>query len=284
MAIRLMYITNNPQIAKIAEKTGVDRVFIDMEYIGKEKRQAGLDSVKSHHTIEDIRNVRKVINKSELLVRVNPIHEATTEYGDSYDEINAVIDAGADVLMLPMYKSVAEVEKFLRIVNGRAKTQLLTETPEAHRITLEVVQIPEVDEIHIGLNDLHLAYKKNFMFELLADGTVDEICKMIKTSNKKYGFGGIARIGYGLLPAEYIIREHYRLGSTCAILSRAFCNANKIDNTEEIEQLFAKELVRIRKAEVEASQMTAEEFLENHKEVRKIVNNIVAVERGLRKC
>lgn len=275
MSIRLMYITNNPQIAKIAEATGVDRVFIDMEYIGKEKRQAGLDSVKLHHTIEDIRNVRKVINKSELLVRVNPIHEATMEYSDSYDEINAAIDAGADVLMLPMYKSVAEVEKFLRLVNGRAKTQLLTETPEAHRITSEIIRIPEVDEIHIGLNDLHLAYKKKFMFELLADGTVDEICKIISNSKKKYGFGGIARIGYGLLPAEYIIKEHYRLGSTCAILSRAFCNANKINDLEEIEHLFAKELVRIRKAEVDASKMTDERLLDNHNAVRKIVDDIV---------
>lgn len=275
MSIRLMYITNNPQIAKIAEATGVDRVFIDLEYIGKEKRQAGLDSVKSYHTIEDIRSVRKVINKSELLVRVNPIHGATTEYGDSYDEINAAIDAGADVLMLPMYKSVAEVEKFLGIVNGRAKTQLLTETPEAHCITSEIIQIPEVDEIHIGLNDLHLAYKKKFMFELLADGTVDEICQIIRSGNKKYGFGGIARIGYGLLPAEYVIKEHYRLGSTCAILSRAFCNANKINDIEEIEHLFARELVRIRKVEVDASKMTDEELLDNHNAVKKIVDDIV---------
>lgn len=276
MSIRLMYITNKSQIAKIAEATGVDRVFIDMEYIGKEERQAGLDSVKLHHTIDDIKAIRKVLNKTELLVRVNPIHEATAEYSDSYDEINAAIDAGADLLMLPMYKSIEEVEEFLRIVNGRVKTQLLTETPEAHRLTTEIVKIPEVDEIHIGLNDLHLAYKKKFMFELLADGTVDEICQILGNSNKKYGFGGIARIGYGLLPAEYVIREHYRLGSTCAILSRAFCNADKMNNIEEIEQLFAKEILKIRKAENEAILMTKQELLENHNTVKRIVSEIVA--------
>lgn len=276
MPIRLMYITNNPQIAKIAEDTGVDRIFVDMEYIGKEERQAGLDSVKSHHTISDIKAVRKVLSKSELVVRVNPIHEATSSYGDSYEEISAAIDAGADVLMLPMYKSVAEVEKFLRIVDGRAKTQLLIETPEAQQITSKIIKIPEVDEIHIGLNDLHLAYKKKFMFELLADGTVDEICKILGSSDKKYGFGGIARIGYGLLPAEYVIREHYRLGSTCAILSRAFCNANKMNNIVEIEQLFAEEMVRIRKAEEEAANMTNQELLDNHRIVKQIVSEIVA--------
>ena len=51
MSLKLMYITNNPTVAKIAECTGVDRIFVDMEYIGKEKRQAGLDTVKSRHTI-----------------------------------------------------------------------------------------------------------------------------------------------------------------------------------------------------------------------------------------
>lgn len=276
MSIRLMYITNSPRIAKIAETTGVDRIFLDMEYIGKEERQAGLDSVKSHHTIFDIQAVRKVVNRAELLVRVNPIHEASSEYSDSYDEINAAIDSGADVLMLPMYKSVGEVEEFLKIVNGRVKTQLLMETPEAHHIMKEIVEIPEVDEIHIGLNDLHLAYKKKFMFELLADGTVDEICGIIKNTGKKYGFGGIARIGYGLLPAEYVIREHYRLGSTCAILSRAFCNVDKMNNIGEIEQLFAKEMVRIRKAEEEAARMSTQKLLENHNAVRQIVSEIVA--------
>lgn len=276
MSLKLMYITNKPEVALIADETGVDRIFIDMEYIGKEERQAGLDSVKSHHTISDIIAVKKNIKKAELLVRVNPIHQATSAYCSSYDEINAAIDAGADVVMLPMYRTLNDVEQFLSIVNGRARTQLLAETPDACGIMSRVVSIPEVDEIHIGLNDLHLAMHKRFMFELLADGTVDQICNQIKESNKQFGFGGIARIGYGLLPAEYVIREHYRLGSTCAILSRAFCNADKMNNVSEIEQLFATEMIRIRKAEEEAANMTNQELLDNHSIVKKIVSEIVA--------
>ena len=34
MPLNLMYITNRPEIARIAETAGVDRIFIDMEYIG----------------------------------------------------------------------------------------------------------------------------------------------------------------------------------------------------------------------------------------------------------
>ena len=276
MSLKLMYITNRPEVAEIADRTGVDRIFIDMEYIGKEKRQAGLDSVKSRHTIADIVSVRKVLKNAELLVRVNPIHKATSEHSGSREEINAAVDAGADVIMLPMYRTLDDVEEFLHIVDGRAKTQLLAETPDACSIMNQVAMIPEVDEIHLGLNDLHLAYHKKFMFELLADGTVDKICNVIKQTDKRFGFGGIARVGYGMLPAEYVIKEHYRIGSTCAILSRAFCNADKIKELSVISELFETEMVKIRETESLAENMSEEELNYNHEQVKKFVSQIIA--------
>lgn len=113
--LKLMYITNSPEIASIAQSAGADRIFIDMEYIGKEERQKGMDTVKNHHTVSDVKAVRKVLDRSQLLVRVNPIHE------NSEQEINTVINAGADIVMLPMWKSAGEVEKFADIVGDRAK-------------------------------------------------------------------------------------------------------------------------------------------------------------------
>ena len=53
--LNLMYITNRPEIAQIAESAGVDRIFVDLEYIGKADRQSGLDTVKSKHTLDDVR-------------------------------------------------------------------------------------------------------------------------------------------------------------------------------------------------------------------------------------
>lgn len=55
MGLKLMYITNNPEVAQIAERAGVDRIFVDMEYIGKSERQGGMDTVQSHHTLEDVK-------------------------------------------------------------------------------------------------------------------------------------------------------------------------------------------------------------------------------------
>lgn len=275
MPLKLMYITNRTEVAEIADGTGVDRIFIDLEYIGKEDRQQGLDTVKSHHTVSDILKIKKVLKNAELMVRVNPIHEKSLDLKGSDYEINSVIESGADLVMLPMYRSVAEIEKFLKIIDGRVETQLLAETPEACAIMKEAVSFPEVDEIHIGLNDLHLAYHKKFMFELLADGTVDKICNDIKKSGKPFGFGGIARIGYGILPAEYIIKEHYRIGSTRAILSRSFCNADKVKNAYEIKDIFEKEILKIRNMEKAVLNLSESELEENRLEVIRLTNEIV---------
>jgi 2-keto-3-deoxy-L-rhamnonate aldolase RhmA len=275
MALILLYITNNEDVAQIAQSAGVDRIFIDMEYIGKDLRQGGMDTVQNHHTIYDIVNIRKHLNKSKLLVRINPIHNKTFDYESTEDEINRTIDAGADIIMLPMYKTISDVERFLKVIDGRVRTLLLSETPEACQIMDDTLKIKEVDEIHIGLNDLHLALKKKFMFQLLADGTVDMLANKIKKSGKVFGFGGIARLGYGSLPAERIIIEHYRLGSKMAILSRSFCNVDKINELDIIQKIFAEEVTKIREAEEIFKTYTPEQFEENHRIVKDLVNQIV---------
>lgn len=271
--LKLMYITNRTDVAQVAQRVGVDRIFVDMEYIGKDARQKGLDTVKSHHTVNDVRNLRQVLQTSELLVRVNPIHEASPEYDSSEEEIDAVIDAGADIVMLPYFKTVAEVQRFLTAVGGRAKTMLLMETPEAAEAADEIVRIPGIDEIHIGINDMSLGYGMKFMFELLADGTVERLFGIIKAVGIPCGFGGIAALGKGLLPSEHVIREHYRLGSSFAILSRSFCNTNLIPEIERIEPIFREGVGAIREFETQCS-LHPELFEENRQTVIEKVNAI----------
>ena len=58
MSLKLMYITSQPEIAQIAESAGVDRIFVDLEYIGKSDRQGGMDTVQSRHTIDDVKKSR----------------------------------------------------------------------------------------------------------------------------------------------------------------------------------------------------------------------------------
>ena len=249
MALKLMYITKDPQVARIAEDAGVDRIFLDMEYIGKSKRQVRRNSLINHHTPEDVAIIRDTVSKADVLVRVNSIHEAGSGYGSSAEEIEAVIRAGAQFVMLPYFKTVDEVQQFLGMVDGKAKTVLLLETPEAVKDVDEILALPGIDEIHIGINDLCLGYHKSFLFEMLIDGTVEKLCTKIREKGIPYGFGGIARLGEGALPAEFIIREHYRLGSTMVILSRTFCDCSIIGDYTKIETIFREGVSSIRELE-----------------------------------
>ena len=251
MALKLMYITNDPKIAQIAENAGVDRIFIDMEYIGKSVRQGGMNTVQSHHTVEDVKQVRQAVSKAQVMVRVNPLHRRTEEYGSSKEEIDAVIEAGADLVMLPYFTSVREIEDFVLLVDGRAKVFPLVESKKSFELIDQILDVPGIDEIHVGINDLSLDLKKKFMFELLADGTLENLCHKFKNKGIPYGFGGIGRIGKGELPAENIIKEHYRLGSTCAILSRSFCNVNDYAELDEIKRVFNEGVQEIRNLEKE---------------------------------
>lgn len=275
MALKLQYITNRPEVAEIAEQSGVDRIFVDMEYIGKAERQHGMDSVKNHHSIKDISAVRKKISKSQLLVRVNPIHDEQADgYPSSETEIQQAINTGADIIMLPYYKTTKEVERFLSAVNDKALTMLLLETAEAAELIDETVLMDGIDEVHIGLNDLSISYKKKFMFELLADGTVERICRHLHWCGKPYGFGGLASLGRGLVPAELILKEHYRLDSTGVILSRSFCNVDKFLELSAIKEIFYRGIREIRILEQECEEHVRY-FTDNQTKLSIAVQNVV---------
>lgn len=271
-----MYITNQPDIAQTAQAAGVDRIFVDLEHVGKTDRQGGMDTVQSRHCIQDIKAIRQVIDKAELLVRCNPIHEATEEHLGSEAEINEIIACNPDIIMLPYFKTAEEVKTFLNLVNGRVKTMLLFETKAAVKQIADILALPGIDEVYIGLNDLSLSYGQKFMFQPLADGTVDELCRIFQQKGLPYGFGGIAAIGKGLIPAEYVIAEHYRLGSSCAILSRSFCDVTKLEDCEKIKTVFQEGIWQIRAIEEDYRKETDAFFEANHVEVCNRVQNVVA--------
>lgn len=268
-----MYITNDTEVALIAEKYGVERIWVDLEVLGKDIRQFTYNSVKSRHSVSDIAKIKSKMTKSKVLVRVNPWHTFPFEgYDDSANEINAVIEAGADLVMLPMWNTVEEVKKFLNVVNGRVKTVLLLETKEAEACLDELIAMYKegsckFDELYIGLNDLHISYGLDFMFELLSNGTVERICNKIRNIDVPYGFGGIAKIGDGAIPAEKILLEHYRLGSERVILSRTFCDNSVIDDIDEIDRVFKYNMRRIKDYEDKAAAYSFDMLLENKNEL-----------------
>ncbi len=257
--LKLLFITNRTDIALTAERAGVDRIWIDLETLGKEIRQKNINSVKSKHSINDIKTIAPLLTKSDLVVRVNPWNNGSEK------EINEVIEAGADIIMLPYWKSVIEVDNFIRCVNFRCKTMLLLETKDAVECLESALKIQGIDEIHIGLNDLKLSYGYNDMFEPYANGMLDDITSLIKERNIPFGIGGIGRFGLGLVPSpEDIISEHYRLGSSSVILSRTFCDVEKLCDTQNVENVLKNNIDILREREKVSEAFSDKEFQEIH--------------------
>ncbi|WP_022819000.1 aldolase/citrate lyase family protein [Fusobacterium russii] len=257
--MKLLYISNNTEEVKKIDKIGIDFIFVDLEINGKKERQGHLDTFISNHSIDDVKKIKKVLKNSKLLVRINPIGSSSKE------EIDEVIEYGADMIMLPMFKTKEEVETFIYLVNNRAKVCLLLETSEAFFRIDEILSVEGINYIHIGLNDLHLSLGLDFMFECLAGDLMEWLVKKITKKGIYFGIGGIARIGEGELPAEIILKEHVRLGSKMVILSRTFR-----DGSKKIE----KEIVKIREEYKKDLLLTREELEKNKKKIDKKVSEI----------
>lgn len=266
--LKLMILAADPQSAIDAQNAGVDRVFYDLEYIGKESRQHGRNTVKSMNSIDDIPAVRKVLDKTELLVRTNPIHAYTKM------EVDKAIEYGADVLMLPMVMDQHDVEQFVSYVNGRAKVCIMIETAAAMARLDKILAVPGVDELFIGLNDLHISMGLTFMFEFLSDGLLEYIADKCNKAGMPFGFGGIARIGEGDLPSDNILGEHVRLGSTSVILSRTFKGVVGVDkNARPID--LGEEVQKVRDRVKEIKQWNDIQHMDNRKRIADAVDKVI---------
>lgn len=265
---KLMILCDDPISATDAQNAGIDRVFYDLEYIGKAERQHGRNTVKSNNSIDNIPVIRKVVTTSELLVRTNPIHAY------SQAEVDKAVAYGADVLMLPMVMDHHDVEQYVAMVGGRAKVCIMIETAAAMARLDKILAVKGVDEIFVGLNDLHITMGLTFMFELLSGGLVEYIAEKCNKAGIPFGFGGIARIGEGDLPSDYILGEHVRLGSQSVILSRTFkglvgvdANAHAINLKEEVDK------VRAKMAQI--SQWNSDDYKENIEKINLAVDKVL---------
>jgi hypothetical protein len=230
--LELIQITNDPAFARRCDALGGFRLMVDLERLGKAERQAGRNTFISSHGIDDIARIKEVLRQSPLMVRVNPIHEASAA------EIDAALAEGADQLMLPMFTRADQLVRFSELVDGRVPVVALLETGAALQCLDEWITTPGLQEAYVGLNDLHLSLGLRFMFEPLALGLVDTVATASRSHGLRFGFGGIARLEEGALPGRDVLAEHLRLGSAAVILSRTFRRADSQDVFEaEVRQL-----------------------------------------------
>ncbi|MEQ9091663.1 MAG: aldolase/citrate lyase family protein [Balneola sp.] len=267
--LKLILITDDTEIAKKAEDSGVDIIMVDLEIIGKQERQGGLNTIISNHSIDSVPKMRQAISKSKLMVRINPLHE------NSEQEIEQVIDFGADLIMVPMFKTYKELNTISQLVGGRCGLVPLLETTEALLRVDDILKVDNIEFIHLGLNDLKIGLGVKFLFEVVSGGLIEYLGKKIDNMNMDFGFGGVARMDSGELPGRLVLSEHIRLGSKAVILSRAFHN-----NSTTIEELndnvdLSFEINKLR--EYESTYRSGEVDLNANKiEFKRIVDKIIS--------
>jgi len=274
--IRFIFIISDPDRILAAQAAGVDSVMVDLEILGKQARQGHLDTVISRHSWDDVRRARGLLQTTRLMVRINPVHPGTV------DEVENCILAGADTVMLPMFTTPDEVTTFLGALRGRARACLLLETAAALSRLDEIISVPGIDEMFVGLNDLHLSLRLDFMFEPLANGMVEGVGRACRVAGIPFGFGGIARIGQGAVPAELVLSEHARLESSQVILSRDFHSAFAGRSREEGSATFAHEVDSLRRQYASIANASPAEFESNACRFRQGVAAVAVERRRLR--
>ena len=173
-----------------------------------------------------------------------------------------------------LLEQLQSVEQYVEMVGGRAKVCIMIETAAAMARLDKILAVSGVDELFIGLNDLHISMGLTFMFELLSDGLMQYIADKCNKAGMPFGFGGIARIGEGDLPSDNILGEHVRLSSSSVILSRTFKGVEGVDkNARKID--LAEEVAKVRNRLLEIDMWDEEQHAENSRKIAEAVDVVV---------
>jgi len=218
----LTLITNDAELAAHADGAGVNRIGIDLEYLGKAERQPSVDARLSRHNMDDVSKISQALRRADLFVRINPIHVGTEA------EIETALELGAKVLMLPNFRSADEASTFVRAVRGRARVSVLVETAPAMVRIREILDAPGIDEVMIGLNDLHLQCGVGNHFEVLASPLMDMLAAEVRRKGLPLAVGGVGRVGDSSMPVptDLVFAQYPRLDATGAWLARSFTSTN----------------------------------------------------------
>lgn len=273
--LELLMIVDDGDIARFVAANGVDRLFVDLEIMGKEARQGHLDTVRSVQSSETVSRIRAAAPDAHLLVRINPLHDGSAQ------EIDDAIARGADSVMLPMFRDAQTLFAFLDLLGGRAQAIPLFETQGALDAVEEILAAKApLKRAHIGLNDLHLDRGDAFLLQPLAGRVLDAPAERLSSVGVPFGIGGLARVGEGEVPPEMLLAEHVRLGSTGAILSRTFHrNARSVAEIED-RMDFAAEVGKLRAAFQALRALPALDLVERSRAARSAIK--AAVDRRVR--
>jgi hypothetical protein len=214
-------ITNCPVRAKLLSDCGVQQLMVDTEILGKVERQGHKDTVISNHKLSDVRLLKNLNLKADIICRINPFNENTQ------NEIDTAIVNGADTIMIPMINSIEEYRTMVDIIGSRAHVLPLIETPYSFFKATEIIGYSQSKQIHFGLNDLSISMGMRNLFEVLLTETFQNMVTNMSSTDICIGIGGIGdpQVSQKVSPL-LLLNAYLKCGSNSVILSRNFFASN----------------------------------------------------------
>lgn len=208
----VLFETAPERVARALE-AGISDFLVDWEWRGKERRQNDYDTEINGQTVEDLAALVSIPHATAWC-RINSFGSWTPR------EVEIAITGRASVLLLPMVRSVREVEKFVRLIDGRCRAGILIETKEAFHDASEIAECP-LDVVFVGLNDLMISLGTSSIFTALASGIVDKVRSSF--SVPMFGLGGVTVLDGGKpLPCRRFLQEMARLHCTMTFMRRSY--------------------------------------------------------------
>ena len=227
----LFVFSVQPRFVADVVSAGAAGVVVDWERRGKARRQAGHDTQINADTADDLARVRAATS-GRVLCRLNAVGPWTA------GEVEAAVACGADEVLLPMVRDVAEVDRALELAVGRVGVGILVETVEA------VVRAPQLlarplSRVYVGLNDLRIARGATQLFAPLVDGTVDAVRRA--AGALPFGVAGLTVVDGGApVPCLLLAHELVRLDASFTFLRRSFlADVQGRDLRSELDTLHA---------------------------------------------
>lgn len=207
-----LFENDAPQAARALEQ-GIRHFLVDWESVDKAERQKGFDTEIRPGTLADLRALSAVPGASPWC-RIN-------RHGPGIAaEVDAAVAAGAAGIFLPMVTAPAEVEAFLRRVDGRCETGILIETLEAYAMARELAELP-LNRVYFGLNDFAISRGGGSIFRAVLDGSVERMRETFAA--RSFGFGGMTAVEAGHpLSARLLLEEMARLDCQYTFLRRSY--------------------------------------------------------------
>ena len=218
-----LFSTRAPLVAPLCDRARpaderVAAVVVDWERRGKPERQVearnriGTDTQIGADTPDDLARVAASVDVP-VICRLNGPGPHTAS------EVDLAVALGASEVLVPMIRSIEEVETVLRHARDRIGVGIMVETEAAVAAADRLGRLPVV-RAYVGLMDLALDRRAVSIFSAVADGTVERVRERFAVP---FGFGGLTLPHRGApVPCWLFLAEMARLDCRFTFLRRSF--------------------------------------------------------------